>query len=287
VRILPRTLLLIGIAVTGLLQVDKPLPQAWSYAEAMKKVAARGSGRAGVVLHVGDSITYANPYGQWAKSGAGKTDEDLATLAWMHLGKENNTDGWYLASYDHPAGGRSYTACSGIRLDELLAGGKQRMPPLAAMLEEYRPQVVVLLIGTNDVSANRPLASYVNDMIKTLDLITDKGIVPVLTTIPPQVQNPELARSYNRELRRLAKERSLPLIDFEREILKRHPSDWNGTLMAKDDVHPSATNGTTTPTSAPTAENLSRSGYLLRCWITVQKLTEIRRSVFGVGKSPS
>jgi hypothetical protein len=91
---------------------------------------------------------------------------------------------------------------------------------------------------------------------------------------------PELARSYNRELRRLAKERTLPLIDYEAEILKRHPTDWNGTLMVKDDVHPSATNGASTPTSEPTAENLSRSGYLLRGWLTVQKLTEVRKSVF-------
>lgn len=279
-RILPWTLLLIGIALIGQLKSDKPLPQTWSYAQAMRKVAARGSGKPGVVLHVGDSITYANPYSQWAKSGAGKTDEDRATLNWMHTGKENNTDGWYLASYDHPAGNRSYTACSGISLDELLAGGTRRMAPLVDILNEYRPQVVVLLIGTNDVSKNRPLASYVNDMIKTLDLMTDKGIVPVLTTIPPHYLQPELARSYNRELRRLARERMLPLIDYEAEILKRRPTDWNGTLMVKDDVHPSATNGATTPTSEPTAENLSRSGYLLRGWLTVQKLTEIRRSVF-------
>ena len=53
----------------------------------MKKVAAGFRGRPGVVLHVGDSITYAIPYGQWARSGKGKTDEDHeALLDWCASG---------------------------------------------------------------------------------------------------------------------------------------------------------------------------------------------------------
>ena len=107
-----------------------PLPQAWDYAGAMKAVARRGDGRPGVVLHVGDSITYANPYGQWARAGEGRTDDDRAALAWMHAGADDDTDGWWLARADHPDGGRSYTACGGIRADEMLAGGKNGMPSL-------------------------------------------------------------------------------------------------------------------------------------------------------------
>jgi hypothetical protein len=48
---------------------EAPLPRAWDYADAMKAVARRGARRPGVVLHVGDSITHANPYGQWARAG--------------------------------------------------------------------------------------------------------------------------------------------------------------------------------------------------------------------------
>src|SRR3954451_20278288 len=110
---------------------ESPLPQAWEYADTVKAVARRGAGRPGVVLHVGDSITYANPYGQWARAGQGRSPEDLAALAWMHSGAEDDTDGWWLARADHPDGGRSYTACGGIRADEMLVGGKNGMPPLA------------------------------------------------------------------------------------------------------------------------------------------------------------
>src|SRR4051812_19658171 len=93
---------------------ESPLPQPWDYAAAMKAVARRGAGRPGVVLHVGDSITHANPYGQWARSGAGRTADDKAALAWMHAGAGDDTDGWWLARADLPEAGRSYTACGGV-----------------------------------------------------------------------------------------------------------------------------------------------------------------------------
>ena len=89
-----------------------------------------------MVLHVGDSITYANPYGAWARAGEGHTDADKAALRWMHAGADDDTDGWYLARFDHPDGGRSHTAYGGLRADELLAGGKRGMPKLADLLDE-------------------------------------------------------------------------------------------------------------------------------------------------------
>ena len=61
--------------------------------------------------------------------------------------------GWLVRDGPHHApparvdlpGGRSHTACGGIRADEMLAGGKSDMPSLARLLAAYRPQVVVLL----------------------------------------------------------------------------------------------------------------------------------------------
>jgi hypothetical protein len=262
---------------------ESPLPQPWDYAPAMKAVARRGDGRPGVVLHVGDSITHANPYGQWARSGAGRTADDRAALAWMHAGADDDTDGWWLARVDHPDGGRSYTACGGIRADEMLAGGKGGMPSLGALIERYRPQVVVLMLGTNDASAGRDVAAYRADMEKAVDLMLGRGVVAILSTIPPHPGSPALARSYNEELRSLAKSRKLPLIDYEREILKRRPDDWDGTLLGKGDVHPTADRAGVTPTSAPTAENLRESGYLLRGWLSVRKIAEVRRAVFRAG----
>ncbi len=273
-------LVLLPLAAGPALGQEKPLAQDWDYAAAMKKVAARFRGRPGVVLHVGDSITYSNPYGQWARAGAGKTETDKKVLAWMHAGADDDSDGWYLARFDHPAGGRSYTACGGIRSEEMLAGGKQGLPPLAKILQTYRPQAVVLMLGTNDASANRPVEAFAADMRKAVDLILGQDAVCILSTIPPHPGRLELARACNEALRKLARSRSLPLIDYEKEILKRRPDDWNGTLLGKDDVHPTAAAGGATAASAPTAENLRNSGYLLRGWLSVQKIAEVKRTVF-------
>jgi lysophospholipase L1-like esterase len=249
-----------------------------NYAPAMKKVAAGFKGTPGVVLHVGDSITHANPYGQWARGGAGQTDSDKAVLKWMHTGEGNDLDGWHLAAVDRP-GGRSDTACGGIRADEMLAGGRSEMPSLAELLKKYQPQMVVLMLGTNDASHSRDVDAYLADMTKCVDTILSANAICILSTIPPHIGNVELSKGYNEGLRKLAADRGIPLIDYEAEILKRRPDDWNGTLLGKDDVHPTAAAGEITSASAPTEENLKHSGYLLRGWLSVQKIKEVKAAV--------
>jgi hypothetical protein len=271
--------LLVALGWSAVGAQDSPLREAWDYAPAMREVAARFRGRPGVVLHVGDSITYANPYGQWARAGRAKTPDDEAILRWMHLGAENDTDGWWLCRYDHPDGGRSYTAAGGLRVDEALAGGKQGLPPLADLLRQYQPEMVVFMLGTNDASAGRPLDQYEADIRRALALMLDQAAIPVLSTIPPHPHRGPLAAQYNETLRQIAREKQIPLIDYEREILLRRPDDWNGTLLARDDVHPTAASGAVDAASAPTATNLRLSGYLLRGWLSVRKIAEVKRRV--------
>ena len=75
------------------------------------------------------------------------------------------------------------------------------------------------------------------------------------------------------------REKKIPLIDYEKEILERQPENWNGTLLGKDDVHPSAGSGDAKPSSEPTEANLSKSGYLLRGWLSVRKIAEVKAAV--------
>lgn len=276
-----------GILVFASVARGEPLrAESWDYVPAMRKVVARGTGQPGVVLHVGDSITYANPYGQWARYGHGKTPDDKAVLHWMHCGRDDETDGWWLCRFDHPSGGRSHTAASGIRIDQMLAGGYRGLPALEKMLGRYRPQIVVLMLGTNDASAARPLARYRADMERAIDTILDVGAIPILSTIPPHPHRTDLARSYNVALREIAEAKRLPLVDFEREILRRRPDDWNGTLLGKGDVHPTAAVGDVRASSDPTPENLRTSGYLLRGWLSVKKIGEVKRNVLEQGPKP-
>lgn len=279
-RRLPSFVLVVGLALS--LSAAEPIKQDWEYAAAMKEVAARFKGREGVVLHVGDSITHANPYGQWASHGEGRTDEDKALLAWMHAGKNDDTDGWHLARFDVPSGGRSHTAAGGMTFSELLAGGRAGLPSLAELLKKYQPQIVVLMIGTNDASQGRSVEDYSQDAETAVKTIVASGAIPIVSTIPPHIGRMELAKSYNEALRKLAREQKLPLIDYEREILARRPDDWNGTLLNKNDVHPTAGTGGeggVKASSAPTDENLKSSGYLLRGWLSVKKIGEVKRTV--------
>ena len=258
-----------------------PLKQDWDYVPAMKKVATQFHGSPGVVLHVGDSITHANPYSQWARFGKGQSDDDKAVLKWMHCGAEDDTDGWFLARFDHPDGGRSHTAAGGMRADELLAGGKQKLPSLAELLGKYQPQMVVLMIGTNDVAQGRKPEEFLADVEKATSTILDSGSICILSTIPPFFGRPEASAKYNEGLRGLAKKHSLPLTDFEKEILLRRPQDWNGTLLNKNDAHPSAGDEKINSSAEPTEVNLSINGYLLRGWLSVKKVGEVKQAVLG------
>ena len=160
-----------------------------------------------------------------------------------------------------------------------MAAGK-KMPPFEKILDAYTPRIVVFMcMGTNDASAMRKPDSFKADFIKSVELMLNRGIVPIVSTIPPHPNPNAPATAYNEAIRAVAKQYGLPLIDFEKEILTRRPDDWNGTLLGKNDVHPTAASGNINCTSAPTAENLKSCGYLLRGWLSVKKIAEVKEKV--------
>ena len=255
---------------------ETPLAESWDYVPAMRKIAARFSGTEGVVLHVGGSMTIANPYTDWARNGKGKTPDDIAILKWMHSRSDDKTDGWWLCKTElvHY---RAYTSESGLESPMLLAGGKLGLPPLQKLLADYKPRMVTLEVGIYDVEGKRPVEEYRRNMAAALDLILDCGAIPILTTIPPFKANLPLTQTYNQALRELCRERGTPLLDIEREILLRRPTDWYGTLVNR--IHLTARDGGGSSSAEPTPENLSKSGYLLRGYLTVQKIAEVKRRV--------
>lgn len=261
---------------------------AWDWSTAMQKVTARFTGTQGVVLHLGDSITYSNGYGQWARYGKGQTPSDKEALKWMHTGDNNDLDGWYLAAFDVPNRGGSYTAVSGMRLDQALAGGFHGIAPMAEIIKKYNPQVAVMMLGTNDVSAGRPVLAFKADLEKAVKLILDNNTILVLSTIPPHPAKLAEAQEYNKVIIETARQHKLPLIDFYGQILTRQPENWNGTLLGKNDVHPSANAGDVGAASEPTRENLAKVGYLLRGWLSVQKIKDVKaKAIDPAAKKPA
>jgi hypothetical protein len=272
--------------------LDSPLAEKWDYVAPLKKVAARFKGNEGVVIHIGASDTIANPYTTWARSGKGKTAEDEAVLKWMHTNANDKTDGWWLCRKELVSH-RAYTAESGLESAWLFEKGAEQipgrwpgapLPPLAKLLEEYKPRMVVLEIGIYEAEAERPVADYRKHMARALDMILDQGAFPIPTTSPPIQAHLKSSKAYNEALRELARERSLPVIDMEQEILQRRPDDWYGTLMTR--MHLTAARSGVNPSSEPTAENLRESGFLLRGWVTVRKIAEVKRRVLDQKDKP-
>jgi hypothetical protein len=250
----------------------------------MRQLASTFRGQDGVVLHIGDALVVSPHYGQYARFGRGHSAAERAMLKAFHVGTNNDRDGYWLARtvrYDHHG---SYTASDGLKVQQLLHGGRGSFPRLAQMLAQHRPQIVVLRMGQHDVSAGVPYERWRADMERAVDLILAQSAICILSTSPPHPGNRDLGAAYNRGLREMARERTLPLIDFEQELLTRRPHDWEGTLVNRNDLHPTAIQGDATPAAEPTPEHLRGSGYLLLGWLTVQKLTEVHERVLLPGR---
>lgn len=226
------------------------------------------------------------------------------------------TNGWYLAAAD-TSGQRGMTASTGLDAREMVTGDGNGGAPLPKILDPAQAreavadgaaipgnlqidtiaaafesaEYAVLLLGTNDASRERAAATFLADLDEILDALEARHIAVILSTIPPHPKRPALAAEYNEGIRALAQSRGHALIDLEAEILARRPGDsWNGTLLVADDVHPSARAGDWTSRSDPYAEGgdpathttgatSASVGYLLRSWLTVQKLKEVKTLV--------
>ena len=256
--------------------------ETWDWAEAMVPVARKSTAKQGMVVLLGDSLTYANQSTRWAwqapRNPKGEyTESDTAILRWSHAWEENQpTNGWYLAKVDRPQG-RSETAASGIRTDQYLKGGFHGLPPLSEILKKHNPQVAFILLGSNDARGRDP-DDVLKDMNTIVEMVLNNGTVPVLTTLPPARNKGmhERIRQINARYLSLAAARKIPIIDLYGEFVSRRPNGaWDKTLVGGDGVHLTHQ----LASGPPTEENLKSCGYLLRCWTTVQKLKQVKEKV--------
>lgn len=243
----------------------------------VRQIAGGFRGRPGMVMHLGDSITRDPAYAAWALRGPNKTAEEEEACRWMRAGHANDSDGWHLATGPEPR-----TARNGITSGQILSGELLGATP-ADMLERCEPQIVIVMLGTNDASRLVHPDEYLANMRAIVAACLARHAIPVVSTIPPHYRRRKLAAHYNDLLRGLALEHGLPLIDFFSEIAARQPSDWNGTLMQKNDVHPSFEHAGVRADSPATQENLSQCGYLLRGWLSVRMVMRIRERLGEAG----
>ncbi len=151
----------------------------------MAEVAARGreKNREGVVLSLGDSLTYANPSTRgratrWA-AYPGSCGAEVVPR------RKRGRLGWMASGL----GGRGAQAAPKrglrIRTDEFIAGGKAGLPPLEGLIAKYKPQVAFVLLGANDASAGRTPEEVARDMATILDVPPGQWNDSVLKLLAP------------------------------------------------------------------------------------------------------
>ena len=254
--------------------VPKGRHETYDWAGPMRALTREFKGDGGKVLRLGDSITYANPGSAYLRYGKDRTPQQLAVCKWMKADVRDKSSGVWLSIDDQP-GGRSHTAASGVTTAQYLAGGKGGLPKLDDLLRTHHPQIACVLLGTNDLNARQTPEAFAKNLAIIIAKLLANKTIPVLTTVPPLRGKADLVVQYNEAIWKLAAQHQVPVVDYHGEILARRPGDWDGTLISRDGVHPSAGE-----TAGPATEaNLSESGYLLLGWATLNKLVEIKHEV--------
>ena len=230
----------------------KPGKQSPGVLAAMKKVHAGFQGQLGRVAQFGDSITYSMAF--WSPMSWDnperfiKQDDGLLKappkLRWRDYVKGARDKGPKYANY------------SGWRVGQVLKS-------IDAVLERDRPEVAIIMIGTNDISGGSVPDSYRAGLEEVIRKCTTAHCVPILNTIPPRRGRDKAVDEANKIIREVAKQLQVPLGDFHAECLRRRPGkSWDGTLISRDGVHPSGGKS-----NDYNEDNLNTCGYALRNWV--------------------
>jgi hypothetical protein len=106
--------------------------------------------------------------------------------------------------------------------------------PLDCEYRNLRPSVALIMYGTNDVGY-RSETDYYEDLSAIVRITIDRGIVPILSTIPNRPDEGERVVRFNEIVRQLAEENRLPVMDFYSATI-----NLPNYGLTFDNVHPSA-----------------------------------------------
>jgi lysophospholipase L1-like esterase len=244
----------------------------------MKKVHARFTGRPGTFAQFGDSITVTRAFWtglQWDRKNAPPEMTRAYELAKKHMRAE---------CWDWK--GPQFGSEGGMTI-------RWAQENVDKWLGKLNPEAALIMFGTNDLGG-LGLAEYESKTRQVVQRCLDRGTVVILSTIPPKHGQVAKAAEFAEAVRRIAREMKLPLSDYQAEILRRRPDDWDGamakfkalpgdtydvpTLVARDGVHPSNPRKYAGDFSE---EALRSSGYGLRSYLTLLKYAEVIRAVLG------
>jgi lysophospholipase L1-like esterase len=159
-------------------------------------------------------------------------------------------------------------------------------------LKAHNPETALIMFGTNDIG-QVPLDEYERKLGEVVDRCLENGTVAIVSTIPPRSGHLDASRKFAEAARKVAQVKNVPLVDYQAEILRRRPDDWDGslakfkgtykdvydapTLVSGDGVHPSY------PKTHRdfSDESLRTNGYALRSYLTLLAYARVIDKALG------
>jgi hypothetical protein len=244
----------------------------------MKKVHARFTGTPGTFATFGDSITVTMAFWAPLEGEPKKVPPEMARALALVKGHMRPECWAKWKGADHGNTGSMTIRWAFDNVD--------------GWLKAHNPEVAVILFGTNDLG-QLERKEFEQKTADVVERCLKNGTVVILTTPPPRSGLLDRSKEFAGAVRRVARAKKVPLIDYQAEILKRRPDDWDGalpkfkdvpgseyevpTLIARDGVHPSYPQAHRDYSEA----SLRQSGYGLRNYLTVLAYAEVIRQVLS------
>lgn len=129
--------------------------------------------------------------------------------------------------------GDEYSVVNASISGETTGGGLRALPRL---LEEHKPDLVIIELGANDGLRGFPLAHMRNNLAQMIELVvaSNAQVVLVGMHIPPNY-GPAYTQAFHQTFQKLADEYQLPLLPFLLDKVALEES-----LMQDDRLHPTA-----------------------------------------------
>ena len=244
-----------------------------AWVQPMRKVHARFTGTAGTFAQFGDSITVTMAF--WAPlQSKPKNMPPEAARAHELVNGYQRPECW--RDWKGPAFGSN----GGMTI-------RWADKNVDQWLKKLNPEVAVILFGTNDMS-DLNVKEFEAKLRDVVDRCLQNGTIPILTTPPPRSGRAEKSEEFATAVRQVATELRLSLCDYHAEVMRRRPTDWDGslpkfkeilggeydvpTLIARDGVHPSAPQKLGNDFSETA---LNSNGYNLRNYLTLLNYAEV------------
>lgn len=141
--------------------------------------------------------------------------------------------------------------------------------PLVEEIAAWNPRYALIMLGTNDCY-DADLDFFDDNLDAIAAWLEERGVVPILSTIPPRVGSWVFyVRAYNYAIRNVAQRRNLPLIDLYDALIGL--SDMG---LGPDNIH--LTGNALEEGSIFTVDGLQK-GMPWRTLLSLQMLDEVRR----------